>query len=193
MKEVIFARKYYLFQFIANSLMSSYFNIGKIVATFGLQGEVILLHKTGNANPLQGIRTLFIEMQKNSFLPYFLESVRGKSGEELYVKFEGVHTKEAAGKLLTKGVYLEEKHFREQVQPDSPLYYLGFTVEDRKEGVLGTVAEVVEMPSQLLVKVYQGGRELLIPLNESTLARIDKKASLISVRLPEGLLDIYRS
>lgn len=172
--------------------MPSYFNIGKIVATFGLQGELILLHKLGRLDALQGIDTLFIEARKDSFLPYFPAAVRGKSHEELYLSLEGVQTVEAARRLLTKRVYLEEARFREQVQPESTLYYLGFTVHDHDEGVLGTVSEVVEMPSQLLVKVFQKGRELLIPLNESTLEAIDQDASVIRVRLPAGLLDIYR-
>lgn len=172
--------------------MPSYFNIGKIVATFGLQGELILLHKLGRLDALQGIDTLFIEARKDSFLPYFPVAVRGKSHEELYLSLEGVQTVEAARRLLTKRVYLEEARFREQVQPESTLYYLGFTVHDHDEGVLGTVSEVVEMPSQLLVKVFQKGRELLIPLNESTLEAIDQDASVIRVRLPAGLLDIYR-
>jgi 16S rRNA processing protein RimM len=172
--------------------MSSYFNVGKIVATFGLEGEMILVHKLGRTDALAGVDTLFIEMVRDSFLPYFPTSVRGKNTGELYLALEGVHTVEAARALLHKRVYLEEAAFREQTGPDSTLYYLGFTVTDSKEGILGTVAEVVEMPSQLVVKVFQHGRELLIPLNESTLEKIDREASLIAVRLPEGLLDVYR-
>lgn len=172
---------------------SNYFNIGKIVATFGLQGEVVLVHKTGNPEVLQDTRTLFVETRKNSFLPYFLESARKKNKEELFLKLEGVDTKEAAGKLISKGIYLDEAHFREQVKPESLLFYLGFAVEDSLAGILGQVAEVIEMPSQLLVKVYQNGHELLIPLNEGTLTRIDRQAAVIYVTLPDGLLDIYQS
>ncbi|HEX5552520.1 MAG TPA: ribosome maturation factor RimM [Chitinophagaceae bacterium] len=173
--------------------MSNYFNIGKIVATFGLQGEVILLHKTGTADALTGIKVLFIEEKKNSFLPWFIESVKVKNTEDLYLKLEGVDTREAARELIGKQVYLDEKNFAEKVNPDSVLYLLGFTVEDSQAGPLGAVAEVVEMPNGLLLKIYQNDHELLIPLNESTLQRMDRKSRTIYVRLPDGLLDIYRS
>lgn len=173
--------------------MSEHFNIGKIVAVFGLQGEVILVHKTGRDNTLQNIPVLFIEDKKNSFLPYFIESFRPKNDQELYLKLEDVNSREAATRLLQKGVYLEEKYFQQAVTEESILFYLGFVVEDVKTGILGNVAEVLEMPSQILLKIYQNGHELLIPLNDNTLKKIDRKRKVIHVSLPEGLLDIYRN
>lgn len=173
--------------------MPEYFNIGKIVATFGLQGEVVLIHKAGKKNKLKGIQTVFIEEKNNSFLPYFIESLRPKKDQELYLKLEDVHSKEAAGKLLQKQVYLREKDFRQIIEDDSILYYLGFLVKDKQAGILGSVAEVMETPSQLLLKVFQNKQELLIPLNENTLQSIDKEEKIISVDLPDGLLDIYQA
>jgi 16S rRNA processing protein RimM len=174
-------------------VMANYFNIGKIVAVHGLEGEMILLHKMGDCRPLKDAGVLFIEEKKNSFLPWFIEKVRTKSSEELFVKLEGIATREAAARLISRQVYLDEQNFRAQVKDDSVLYYLGFSVEDRQAGMLGTVAEVVELPGQLLIKVYQDEHELLIPLNESTLVTIDTKKRTVYVDLPEGLLDIYRS
>jgi 16S rRNA processing protein RimM len=171
--------------------MADYFNIGRIAATFGLQGELILVHKIGRTDALKNIPVLFIEERKNSFLPYFIDAVRSKSADELYVKLEGITTKEAAGKLLTKQVYLEEKQFRKQVKAGSSIYYLGFAVEDSHAGLLGNVAEVIETPAQLVLKIYKDGHELLIPLNENTLQRVDLQSHIIYVSLPDGLLDIY--
>lgn len=173
--------------------MPNYFNIGKIAATFGLQGELILVHKIGRVEALDKVKALFIEEKKNSFLPYFIESVRAKNREELYIKLEGISTKESASKLLTKQVYLDENRFREQVREGSLIYYLGFEVEDSHAGKLGSIAEIVEMPNQVLLKIYEGEHELLIPLNENTLRRIDRKTATLYVNLPEGLLDVYRS
>lgn len=173
--------------------MPSYFNIGKIVATYGLQGELVLLHKTGNPFSLDNFKTIFIEKATNSFLPYFVSSVRPKRDGELYIKLEDIYSKEAAGRLLQKQVYVEEKYFRQIIKEDSILYYLDFLVQDHTAGILGKVAEVVEMPSQLLLKIYQNDHELLIPLNDQTLESIDKKKRILYVNLPDGLLDIYHA
>ncbi|HEX3024194.1 MAG TPA: hypothetical protein VHP12_03195, partial [Chitinophagaceae bacterium] len=65
--------------------MNEYINIGKIVATFGVKGEVILKHALGKKTTLKGIEAIFIEQQKNSYLPYFVQSSKAKDNEEIYV------------------------------------------------------------------------------------------------------------
>lgn len=172
--------------------MPEYFNAGKIVATFGLHGEMILLHKTGKADAFKDIQTVFIEEKQNSFIPYFIESNRIRNQEEVYLKLEGIQTKEGAAKLLQKQVYLDEDHFRKIVSPESVLFYLGFKVADKTAGMIGQVAEVVELPAQLLLKVHQNNKELLIPLNGNTLQQVDNANKVIHVILPDGLLEVYR-
>jgi 16S rRNA processing protein RimM len=173
--------------------MSNYFQIGKIVAVFGLAGELVLTHQMGSSeHPLRDVGALFVEEKKDSFIPYFISGLREKGAQELVVRLEGITDRESARKLLTKKVYLEEKEFRQQVSPDSPLGYLGFQVQDNRSGLLGKVAEIVEMPTQWLVKIYEEGHELLIPLNEETLQEVDHERAVLYVDLPEGLLDIYR-
>lgn len=154
---------------------------------------MVLLHEIGRKEPLKGVNAVFIEDKQNSFIPYFIEKIRRKNDRELYLQLEGITTKEAARSLLKKPVYLDEEHFRQQVDKDSPLYYLGFQIEDDGEGLLGVISEVIQMPDQLLAKVYQDENELLIPLNENTLKKVNHKNRTIYVDLPEGLLDIYRS
>lgn len=173
--------------------MPEYFNTGKIVATYGLQGEVILLHKMGEADAFKNVTALFVEEKNNSFIPYFVESTRIRNTEEVYLKLEGIFTKEKAAKLLQKKVYLDEDTFRKIVSSESILFYLGFTVQDKTEGTIGKVAEVLELPAQLLLKIYRDDKELLVPLNGNTLQNVDKKNKVIHVILPEGLLDVYRT
>lgn len=174
-------------------MTTSYFHIGKIVAVYGLQGEMVLLHEIKKKEPLKGVKAIFIENKENSFIPYFIKNLRRKNTGELYLQLEDLNTKEAAESLLKKPVYLDEEHFRLQINKDSPLYYLGFQMKDYREGVLGVISEVIQMPEQLLTKIYQGENELLIPLNDQTLKKVDHKNHIIHVDLPEGLLDIYRS
>ena len=46
--------------------MNNYFKIGKMAATFGVQGEVILEHSLGKKTSLKGLETIFIEERKDS-------------------------------------------------------------------------------------------------------------------------------
>ena len=49
--------------------MTNYNSIGKIVATFGVKGEVVLHHQLGKKTSLKGLETIFIEEKKDEMLP----------------------------------------------------------------------------------------------------------------------------
>ncbi|HXB92507.1 MAG TPA: hypothetical protein VNU72_09470, partial [Puia sp.] len=69
-------------------MSQNYRNIGKLVAVFGLQGELVLVHRLGRKTSLKGLKTLFIEERKDEMLPWFVESTRIKGEEEIFVKLE---------------------------------------------------------------------------------------------------------
>lgn len=171
--------------------MNNYFSIGKIVATFGLQGELILKHSLGKKTTLKGVEAIFLEERRDSFIPYFLQKTTAKDATQTYIKLEGIDSKETAQKLTQTAVYLAEADFKQQAAAAAPLSLLGYTVEDQQLGPLGVIEEVIEMPLQVLAKVTIQDKEALLPLNEQSLVKIDKKQQLVIVNLPEGLLDIY--
>ncbi len=170
--------------------MSSYINIGKIVATFGLKGEVILKHALAKKVNLKGVEAIFVEMTKGSQIPYFVEHAKAKDHEEVYVKFEGIGTKEAAHKLIAKQAWLTEEDFRKQAGKQSAISLLGYMVVDDGEAI-GTIEEVIEQPHQVLLGITYKGKEALIPLHDETLTKLDHKKKEVHVRLPDGLLEIY--
>jgi 16S rRNA processing protein RimM len=170
--------------------MKDYFSIGKIVATHGLTGEVVLEHALGKKTDLKGLETLFIEERKGSFLPYFVESTKLKNEAEVYMKLEGLNTKESARRLNQKDVWLLKADFDKYAAKSSPISMLGYMmINEGKE--IGEVIEVIEQPMQVLCKIMYLGNEALIPIHEESLDKIDKKKKQVHVTLPDGLLDIY--
>lgn len=171
--------------------MTNYCSIGKFVATFGVSGELVLRHHLGKKTSLKGLESFFIEKQKDELLPYFIESVRIKSADELYVRIEGISSKEAAHSLLQKQVWLVEEDFQKYAAKSSAISLLGYHIIN-EEADLGEILEVIEQPHQLLCKIVLEGKEALIPVHQETLQKIDKKNKQVFVDLPEGLLDIFR-
>jgi 16S rRNA processing protein RimM len=171
--------------------MKDYINIGKIVASFGLSGEVILKHALGKNTVLKGIEALFVEELKGSYLPYFVESSKAKNHEETYIKLEGVNTKEAANRLGSRNVWLLDEDFRKLAGKTAPISLLGFRLINEGEDI-GPIEEVIEQPHQVLLRIDLEGKEALIPLHEETLEKIDHAKKQVHVTLPDGLLDIYR-
>jgi len=172
--------------------MNQYFKIGKLVATFGVEGQLILQHSLGKKTSLKGLETIFIEEKKESFLPYFITFTKVKNDKETFICLEGIQSKEAAHFLVKKEVWLSENDFKKFAAAAAPISFLGFMVVNNKEE-LGEVIEVIEQPHQVLCTIIIDGNEALIPIHEDSLEKIDKKNRKLFVNLPDGLLDIYKN
>lgn len=156
----------------------------------GLKGELVLKHELGKKTSLKGLSAIFIEEKKNAFLPWFIESAKIKTRDEIYLKLEGVDVREAALKLTQKHVWLPESDFKKFVVKSAPVSFLGYTIINNKEP-LGEILELIEQPHQLLCRLEIKGKEVLIPLHEETLQKVNHKNKEIVVELPDGLLEIY--
>ena len=170
--------------------MANYFKIGKFVAVHGLKGELLLKHELGKKTSLKGLQAIFIEEQKNSFLPLFIESAKIKNEEEVYIKLEGINTREAAIRLGKKEIWVPGTDFKKFASRTAPVSLLGYTVINNNES-LGEILELIEQPHQLLCRLDIKGKEVLIPLHEESLQKINHKKKEVLVNLPDGLLEIY--
>jgi 16S rRNA processing protein RimM len=170
--------------------MNNYRNIGKIVAAYGLKGDLILLHQLGKKTSLKGLEIIFLEEKNAEMLPYFIEVVKIKNEKELYIKLEGVNTKEMAGKLLQKEVWLTEEEFEKYAGKSAPISLVGYRLVNEGDD-LGEILEVIEQAHQVLCRIELQGKEVLIPLHEKTLQKVDRKKKQVFVILPAGLLDVY--
>lgn len=170
--------------------MDQYFKVGKLAASHGLKGHLVLQHSLGKKTSLKGLETIFIEEGKDNLMPYFIREAKIKSDEEVYVSLETIETKEQARKLTPKDVWVTADDFKKFASSSSPIAFLGFTLfnENKK---LGEILEVIEQPHQLLCTILINNREVLIPVHQESLNKVDKKKKEVHVTLPEGLLDIY--
>lgn len=170
--------------------MIEYFKIGKLVAVHGLQGELLLKHQLGKKTSLKGLQTIFVEEKKNSFLPWFIETTKIKSENEIFLKIEGINTREAAIKLTQKEIWVPETDFKKFAAKSAPASLLGYTIINNNEP-LGEILELIEQPHQLLCRLEIKGKEVLIPLHQETLKKINHTKKEVLVELPDGLLEIY--
>jgi 16S rRNA processing protein RimM len=171
-------------------LMEQYFSIGQIVATFGLNGEVVLKHNLGKKTALKGLEVLFIEEAKDKFLPYFITAAKIKNETEVYLTIDGISNKENAKKLTAKKVWLLETDFKKHTGKAAAISLIGYMMIDGTKE-LGNVLEVIEQPLQILCRLDIDGKEVLIPLHEETIRSIDHKKKQVIVELPDGLLEVY--
>lgn len=165
-------------------------HVGKIVATFGVDGWVILKHSLGKKTNFKDVETIFIEITKAKPIPFFLIKAKSKTTEETYLNIEGILTKEKAHLLVGKQVWLTEEDFRKLAGKQSAIALLGYTIMENKK-VIGIVNEVIEQPHQILLSTIIQDKEVYIPIHEDSLQKINHTKKEIEVQLPDGLLDVY--
>jgi 16S rRNA processing protein RimM len=170
--------------------MSTYIKIGKLAASHGVKGDLILEHRFGKKTTLKGLKAIFIEEFTDRFLPYFIESVSVRSEQEVLIKLEGINDRESARKLTPKQVWIPEAAFKQYAAASAPISLLGFSIF-QDDALLGEVIEVIEQPHQILCTILYKGKEALIPVHEESLEKMDVRQRRLDVQLPEGLLDLY--
>ena len=82
--------------------------IGKIVATHGLQGSLVLTHVVGSSDWLKKDDVIFLELNKGSFIPFFVQTAKAANDEKYIITVEDVTVVEAAKKLIGKLAYVKE-------------------------------------------------------------------------------------
>lgn len=164
--------------------------IGKIVATHGLNGSLILTHIVGNSTWLKKDQALMVEMQKGSYIPYFVSQAKASNDEEYIINIEEIDKIESAKRLISKHVYVDESILA-GYERQSPLLWIGFNLKDKKLGNIGIIEDVLQTGSQWLAKTTYSEKEVLIPLIEQTITRLDIKSKTLELLMPDGLLDVY--
>ena len=151
-----------------------------------------MLHHLGRKINVSKIKVIFLEGKKDELLPYFIESIRKKGDDELHVRLEGVNDREAVTRLIRKEVWMKEEEIQTHAQKNNPISWVGYKIIEQSRD-LGPILEVIEHAHQVLCRLEIESREVLIPINEQTLSRVDHKSRSVFLTLPDGLLDIYLS
>jgi 16S rRNA processing protein RimM len=170
--------------------LHQHIKIGKLVATFGVNGQLILLHSLGKKSTLKDVEVLFIETTKNSILPFFIKEVKAKTIEESYVLLEDCNSKESAVRFVSKPVWLLQEDFNKISNKNAPIALIGYKAFN-DDDLVGVINEVIEQPHQILLSVDYNGKEAYLPMHEESLIKIDHKNKAVHLKLPDGLLEIY--
>ncbi|RKS55864.1 16S rRNA processing protein RimM [Gillisia mitskevichiae] len=167
------------------------FYLGKIVSKFSFKGEVLIKLDTDEPEEYTGMESVFVEYNEN-LVPFFIERSGLHRSTLLRVKFEDVDTEEDAEDIMKCNVYLPLNQLPDL---DGDKFYfheiIGFTVEDVNYGTVGKITAINDSTAQSLFEIDKDGKQVLIPLNDEFIEKLDKKNKIIFVKTPEGLIDLY--
>jgi 16S rRNA processing protein RimM len=158
--------------------------IGYFSKTHGIKGHLIL--REDQTLFTEGLKTFFIETSTGK-APYFVTELRDTI-QGLMVKLEEVDSVETAKKLVGKPVFVETKFVDVKEESDD---WKGFELIDKEHGSLGIVTGSSTNGSQDLLSFEYRGREVILPLAEEFIEKIDEATKKIWFNAPDGLIDIY--
>lgn len=166
------------------------FQLGHIVKTFGVKGELVFFLDTDSPKHYQKMESVFVELN-HQLIPFFIEKCTVK-GSQAIVKIEDIDTPEQAAELKDAPVYLPLTSLPQLTEKQYYFHELkGYQVVDELLGPLGVIEDVVEAPQQSIVTMIFKEKEVLFPLADAFFVKIDRAQRLFHVKLPEGLLEIY--
>lgn len=167
-----------------------YFYFGRVIKTKGIRGMVTIYMDVDDPDRYEGMDALFIERKKD-LIPLLIEKLES-SGNKATVKFEGIDSLEEAEKITACSIFLPI----DLLPPlkGNQFYYHeveGFEIIDQVRGSVGVIKEILDIPNNPLFVILKGEKEILLPVKDEVIIKIDRKKKEFHVKAPEGLIDIY--
>lgn len=167
------------------------FHLGYIAKLHGYKGGVSLFLDVTNPEDYRGLDAIFIDIN-NHLTPFFIEDMRLNNKGFAIVSLEGVEDEITARKILRKDVYLPAQILPEL---DGIHFYdhevVGFKVIDEEHGDVGIVQQVIDLKVNPLLQIDKNGIEVLIPLIDGVVKKVDRKMKELHVLAPGGLIELY--
>lgn len=161
------------------------YKIGRLGKAHGVKGEVSFQF---DDDVFDRVDADYLILDIDGILvPFFMEEYRFRSDSTALVKFEDVDTQERARELTNCDVYFPIS-LSDEDAPLSYSFFIGFAIVDAESGrQVGRISAVDDQTANILFELEDG---TLIPASEELITEIDQNASIITMRLPEGLLDL---
>jgi 16S rRNA processing protein RimM len=163
--------------------------ICKITRAVGLAGELeIKTYEGYNLNSEEG-EPLFFEINKSK-IPFFISEIR-QTGDRYRIKFDDIDSQDQAQQFSNIEIFAP-KQVAPPAQQNEFSSIIGYIALDEKLGELGKITGIQEYPGQQVLEINYNNKEVLLPVTNDFISRIDHKNSIVYVQCPDGLLDIYK-
>lgn len=171
--------------------MTEYLNVGKIVNTHGIRGEVRVISQTDFANErYQPGKTLVLFRENKEPLTLTIATYRRHKNFDL-VSFEGYPSINQV-ETFRDGLLKVSKEDSIPLEENEFYYYeiIGATVKTIEGEIIGKVKEILSPgANDVWVVQRQGKKDALIPYIDAVVKQVNVSKQEIIVDLPEGLLD----
>ncbi|MBD0830910.1 ribosome maturation factor RimM [Aestuariibaculum sediminum] len=167
------------------------FYLGKIVKKYSFKGELLIKLDTDQPELYSDLDAMFLDIN-HTLIPFFIESSQLHKSDLLRIRFEDVETEADAEALIKTEVYLP-LDLLPKLEGNKFYFHevIGFTIEDKNYGTVGKIVSINDSTAQSLFEIESNGKDVLIPMNDEFIVKVDRDNKTIIVETPEGLIDLY--
>lgn len=167
------------------------FYLGTIVRKYSFKGELLVKLDTDEPELFTEMESVFVEQRKN-LIPFFIEESSLHKSELLRIRFEDVKTEEDANALIGAKLFLPLE-FLPKLTGNKFYYHeiIGFTAEEKSFGVIGKFTGVNDSTSQALFEIDRNGIQILVPIIDHFIIKVDRENKTILLNVPDGLIEMY--
>ena len=139
----------------------------------------------------ENIDAVFVNL-RNNLIPFFVEDSKLHKSDLLRLKFEDVNSESEAEHLLKSELYLPLE-LLPKLEGNKFYFHeiIGYKVIDSNFGEVGKIVSINESTAQSLFVIDKNGIEILLPMNDDFIQKVDRDQNVINVTMPEGLIDLY--
>lgn len=166
------------------------FNVGFVVNTHGLKGEVKVKRITDFIERFDVGNKLYIEGEDGSYESLEIDSFR-QQNEMIILHFKEYNSLEAVEWM--KGKKLLIKKEQQTSLPEGEYYYheiIGCTVFSTEEEEIGVIDHILAPGANDVWVAYdKDGKEILIPYIDDVVKEVDVEKKKVIIEVMEGLID----
>ncbi|MEP7324249.1 MAG: hypothetical protein ABI761_20125 [Saprospiraceae bacterium] len=147
-------------------------------------------------DPYPGFESTWSELKKcliktqGILAPYFIKS-KTKNSDFLDIIFEDIKEDQDIKDIAHQEIFIHtiNRSSRDIPEEEGDVNeWIGFSIKDNKEGDIGLIESIEELPGQILAGLHFQDRMIQIPLAEDLILDIDLENKIILMDLPEGIL-----
>ncbi len=130
---------------------------------------------------------LFVEIE-GLLVPYFINALQVRSDITANIQLNFLDSLEKAKLLIGCKLFTWKENL---IVADEGFYLsmlVGYTLIEKSTGQIGPITAVDDFGGNQVLTVSYQNREILIPINEELILKVDPENMVIIMDLPEGLL-----
>ncbi|MBR1784095.1 MAG: 16S rRNA processing protein RimM [Bacteroidales bacterium] len=169
--------------------ISQCYCLGRVTKPWGTKGQMAIYLDVDTPADYAALQSAFVEM-KGRLVPLFF-SIDQLNGNRAIATFEDMTPDETA-RLAGHELYLPLDMLPKL---DGNRFYfhevVGFSVVDSQRGPIGKITQVLEYPAQPVFQIDNDGTEVLVPVVDEVIDRLDRDTHTMYITAPNGLIDLY--